>query len=113
QSEVDAMLRALELAREIASRPPFDAHVVEELNPSSLLRSKEELTSWLRATCEHEYHPACTCRIGSPQEGVVDPQLRVHGIQALRVADASVMPRVTAGNTHAPTVMIAERCSDF
>jgi choline dehydrogenase len=111
--EVDAMLRALELAREIASKPPFSSHVVEELNPSSLLRGRDELTAWLRATCEHEYHPTCTCRIGSPEEGVVDPELRLHGVEGLRVADASVMPSITSGNTHAPTLMIAERCADF
>ena len=111
--EVEAMLRAIELGREIASQAPFSSHVREEINPGSGLRTREELTSWLRATCEHEYHPSCTCRIGPPQEGVVDPELRVHGIEGLRVADTSVMPTVTAGNTHAPTVMIAERCSDL
>jgi choline dehydrogenase len=113
QSEVDAMLRAIELVRDIASRAPFSEHVVEELNPSSILKDREELTAWLRATCEHEYHPKCTCRIGPPEQGVVDPELRVHGVEGLRVADASVMPTITSGNTHAPTVMIAERCSDF
>ena len=113
EGEIDAMLRALELAREIASTAPFSGHVIEELNPSSMLRSSEELTAWLRATCEHEYHPTCTCRIGSPEDGVVDPELRVHGVEALRVADASVMPRITSGNTHAPTLMIAERASDL
>jgi choline dehydrogenase len=113
QGEIDAMLRALDLAREIASKPPFSTHVVEELNPSPMLRTREELTAWLRATCEHEYHPTCTCRIGSPGDGVVDPELRVHGVEALRVADASVMPSITSGNTHAPTLMIAERCSDL
>jgi choline dehydrogenase len=87
--------------------------VVEELNPSSILRSRDELTAWLRATCEHEYHPTCTCRIGSPEDGVVDPELRVHGVGALWVADASVMPLITSGNTHAPTLMIAERASDL
>jgi choline dehydrogenase-like flavoprotein len=112
-SEVAAMLRGMELAREIASRPPFRDHVGEELNPSSSLKSREQLTTWLRATCEHEYHPSCTCRMGTPGEGVVDEELRVHGIDGLRVADASVMPTVTAGNTHAPTLMIAERCSDL
>jgi choline dehydrogenase len=112
-AEVDAMLRSMELAREIAARPPFNRHIKEELNPSSSLTSREQLTAWLRATCEHEYHPTCTCRIGSPEVGVVDPELRVHGIDGLRVADASVMPTVTAGNTHAPTMMIAERCSDL
>jgi choline dehydrogenase len=112
-AEVDAMLRAIELVREIASRPPFSDHVGEELNPSASLRSREELKTWLRATCEHEYHPTCTCRIGSPEDGVVDPELRVHGVEALRVVDASVMPTITAGNTHAPTLMIAERAADL
>jgi choline dehydrogenase len=112
-NEVQAMLRAIELVRDIASRAPFSEHIGEELNPSAGLKSKEELTHWLRATCEHEYHPTCTCRIGSPQEGVVDSQLRVHGVEGLRVIDASVMPRVTSGNTHAPTVMIAERGAEL
>jgi choline dehydrogenase len=112
-AEVDAMLRALELAREIASKPPFSTHVVEELNPSAMLRGREEVTAWLRATCEHEYHPTCTCRIGSAVDGVVDPELRVHGLEGLRVIDASVMPSITSGNTHAPTLMIAERGSDL
>jgi choline dehydrogenase len=113
KSEVDAMLRAIELSREIAAKAPFASHVAEELNPSAQLTGKKELTAWLRATCEHEYHPSCTCRIGTPEEGVVDPELRVHGIDGLRVADASVMPRITTGNTNAPTVMIAERCASL
>ncbi|HEX4760601.1 MAG TPA: GMC family oxidoreductase N-terminal domain-containing protein [Thermoleophilaceae bacterium] len=113
EGEVEAMLRALELIREIASREPLARLLTEELNPGPGLRSPEELTAWLRATCEHEYHPSCTCRIGSPDAGVVDAELRVHGVEGLRVADASVMPTVTSGNTHAPTVMIAERCSDL
>jgi choline dehydrogenase len=112
-AEVSAMLRAIELVREIASRRPFSSHLGEELNPSPSLRSRRELTDWLRATCEHEYHPTCTCRIGAPEEGVVDPELRVHGVEGLRVADASIMPEITAGNTNAPTLMIAERCADL
>jgi choline dehydrogenase len=103
------MLRALEFVRDVASRPPFAQHLREELNPSAGLRTRAELTEWIRATCEHEYHPTCTCRIGTPEEGVVDPELRVHGVEGLRVIDASVMPHVTSGNTHAPTLMIAER----
>jgi choline dehydrogenase len=112
-AEVEAMLRAIELSREIAAKPPFRAHVKDELNPSASLKTRDELITWLRATCEHEYHPTCTCRIASPQHGVVDPELRVHGVEALRVADASVMPTITAGNTNAPTLMIAERASDL
>jgi len=107
--EVEALLRAIELMRDIAARQPFAALLGEELNPSAGLRSRADLTAWLRATCEHEYHPSCTCRIGTPADGVVDPQLRVHGVEGLRVADASVMPRVTSGNTHAPTLAIAEK----
>jgi len=111
--EVEAMLRAIELMREIASRQPLAGILGEELNPSPALRSREQLTDWLRATCEHEYHPTSTCRIGAPGEGVVDPQLRVYGVDGLRVADASVMPRVVSANTNAATLMIAERCADF
>lgn len=112
-AEMEAMLRALEFVRDLASRAPFAQSVREELNPSAHLRTRAELINWVRATCEHEYHPSCTCRIGTPQEGVVDPALRVHGIDGLRVVDASVMPRVTSGNTHAPTLMIAERGADL
>ena len=111
--EVQAMLRAIEFVRDVASRPPFSARIGEELNPSAKLRSRRDLTQWLRATCEHEYHPSCTCRIGTPEDGVVDAQLRVHGVDGLRVVDASVMPRVTSGNTNAPTLMIAERGAEL
>jgi choline dehydrogenase len=111
--EVDAMLRALEMVREIASRRPLSELLGEELNPSADIRSREQLTDWLRATCEHEYHPSCTCRIGSPDAGVVDPELRVHGVEGLLVADASVQPRIVSANTQAVTIMIAERCSDL
>jgi choline dehydrogenase len=113
EGEVDAMLRALELIRDIASRPPLRDMLGEELNPSSTIRGRDGLTAWLRATCEHEYHPSCTCRIGSPEEGVVDTELRVHGVEALRVADASVQPRIVSANTQAVTLAIAERCSDL
>ena len=75
------------------------------------MRSREQRIDWLRATAEHFYHPACSCRIGSPEDGVVDAELRVHGVEGLRVADASVMPRVVSGNTNAPTYMIAEHCA--
>jgi choline dehydrogenase len=111
--EVEAMLRAVELVREIASQRPLRDLLGEELNPSAAIRTREQLTDWLRATCEHEYHPSCTCRIGSPDQGVIDTELRVHGVEHLRVADASAQPRIVSANTQAVTVMIAERCSDL
>jgi choline dehydrogenase len=110
-SEADAMLRALELVEELASKPPLAGLLGERLNPGATIRGRRERIAWLRATAEHFYHAACTCRIGPPDDGVVDPQLRVHGVEGLRVADASVMPRITSGNTNAPTYMIAERCA--
>jgi choline dehydrogenase-like flavoprotein len=111
--EVDAMLRAIEMVREIASQSPLRGLLGEELNPSAELRTREQLTDWLRATCEHEYHPSCTCRIGSPEDGVVDAELRVHGVAGLRVADASVQPRIVSANTQEITLVIAERCADL
>jgi choline dehydrogenase len=110
-SEIGAMLRALELIDELACRQPLSSLLGERLNPGIGLSSREARVDWLRATCEHLYHPACSCRIGSPDRGVLDPDLRVHGVEGLRVADASVMPRITSGNTNAPTYMIAERCA--
>ncbi|MGE5617496.1 MAG: GMC family oxidoreductase [Candidatus Woesearchaeota archaeon] len=110
-SEIDAMLRALDLIAELARKRPLAGLLGEQLNPGATVRSRQERIAWLRATAEHFYHPACSCRIGSREEGVVDSELRVHGVDGLRVADASVMPRVTSGNTNAPTYMIAERCA--
>jgi choline dehydrogenase-like flavoprotein len=112
-SEVDAVLKAIDLARDIATASPFAGSITGELNPGPSVRSRQELTDWLRATCEHTYHPACTARMGTAEDGVVDPQLRVHGVDGLRVADTSVMPKITSGNTNAPTIMIGERCADF
>ncbi len=109
--EVAAMLRAIELIEELASKRPLVSLLGERINPGREVRSRDQLIEWLRATCEHLYHPACSCRIGPPNVGVVDPELRVHGVDGLRVADASVMPAITSGNTNAPTYMIAERCA--
>jgi choline dehydrogenase len=112
-SEMDAMVAAVGLAREIAGTSPLASVVSGEIDPGPGVGDREAIESWIRATAQHTYHPACTCRIGPPGEGVVAPDLRVHGVEGLRVADASVMPRITSGNTHAPTTMIGERCADF
>jgi choline dehydrogenase len=112
--EVDAMLRAVRKAREIAGQAPLSNLLGEELNPSAALTSDEQLEHWLRATCEHEYHPSCTCRMSTtPEEGVVDAELRVHGVEGLRVADASVQPRIVSANTQAVCLVIAERCAEL
>jgi choline dehydrogenase len=113
QSEMDEMTDAVERAREIAATGPARAVLAGEITPGPQVRTREEIAAWIRTTCQHTYHPACSARIGSPEDGVVDPELRVHGIERLRIADCSVMPTVTRGNTHAPAVMIGERCAEL
>jgi choline dehydrogenase len=110
-ADVEAILKALELIEGLVLSHPIAEMLGEQLNPGDAIRGDEQRIRWLRATCEHLYHPVGTCRIGPAGEGVVDPELRVHGIEGLRVADASVMPRITSGNTNAATYMIAERCA--
>jgi choline dehydrogenase len=107
------MIDAVELAREIAAAGPARGVLGTEITPGPEVRSREEVAAWIRATCEHTYHPSCTARMGAPADGAVDPELRVHGVERLRIADCSVMPTVTRGNTHAPAVMIGERCAEF
>ena len=113
QAELDAVLAGVELAREIAAAGPLAPIVGTEISPGAQVRSRDELIRWLRAGVQHTYHPACTARIGPAGEAAVDSDLRLHGIEALRVADCSVMPTVVRGNTHAPAVMIGERCAEL
>ena len=73
----------------------------------------EDLIAWVKATAETTYHPVGTCKMGTDPMAVVDPKLRVHGIAGLRVADASIMPTLTSGNTNAPAIMIGEKAADL
>jgi choline dehydrogenase len=113
ESEMAEMTDAVLFAREIAAAGPARTLLAAEITPGPGVRSRLEIADWIRASCQHCYHPASSARIGAPDDGVVDPQLRVHGIEGLRIADCSVMPTVTRGNTHAPAVMIGERCAAF
>ena len=112
-SEMDAVIEAVGMAREIAAAPALKGVLGTEITPGRGAVSREEIAAAVRASCQHTYHPACTARIGSPEDGAVDPELRVHGVDGLRIADASVMPTIVRGNTHAATVMIGERCADL
>ena len=81
--------------------------------PSSALNDDAAIVDFIRETGETLYHPTSTCRMGKVGEGVVDHELKVHGIANLRVVDASVMPKIVSGNTQAPTIMIAEKAADI
>jgi choline dehydrogenase len=112
-ADTERILRGVEHVRRLAATGPLARLCGEELNPGAGIRSRDELVAWIRATCEHIYHPTSTCRMGPAEHGVVDAELRVYGVEGLRVADASIMPQITSGNTNAATYMIAERCADL
>jgi choline dehydrogenase len=106
---------SLRLTRRIAAMPALARYNPRELKPGVQFQSDDELARLAGDIGTTIFHPVGTCRMGPPGDAgaVVDARLRVHGVQGLRVADASVMPRITSGNTNAPTLMIAERAADW
>jgi choline dehydrogenase len=112
-ADLDAMVAALELCREIGRQPALAGWTPEELYPGPGVRSREELHDYVRRTAITYHHQVGTCKMGVDELAVVDSELRVYGVDGLRVADASIMPLVTSGNTHAPAVMIGERASEL
>jgi choline dehydrogenase len=87
--------------------------IEQELEPGIDQSTDEAIETYLRNSAATVYHPAGTCRMGSDTEAVTDPRLRVNGVRNLRVADASIMPVITSGNTNAPAIMIGEKASDL
>ncbi len=113
EADVDALVIALELCRKIGQQAALAEWRERELYPGPAVQSREQLRDYVRATAITYHHQVGTCKMGIDELAVVDPELRVYGVDGLRVADASVMPLVTSGNTHAPTVMIGERAADL
>ncbi len=112
--DLESLLAGMRLAREIAGHAPLREIVVKELKPGAGVQDDDELASDLRRRLMLIYHPVGTARMSDTHElAVVDSALRVHGIRALRVVDASIMPTIVGGNTNAPTIMIAEKASDL
>ena len=115
QEEEDraVMRAALRLTREIHRQPAFDPYRGPELDPGAQCRSDDEIDTYVRGAAMTVYHLTSTCRMGSDARAVVDAECRVHGIEGLRVVDASVMPQITSANTNAATIMIAEKAADL
>jgi choline dehydrogenase len=110
QSDIDDVLAGNRLLRKIASSRPLADIITEEIIPGREIEGDEELLADFRARADTVYHPTSTCIMGpDPATSVVDARLRVHGVEGLRVIDASIFPTITSGNTNAPTVMVAEK----
>jgi len=113
QADIDAAIRGIEAARHIYSTRPQAELIANELRPGPACQSHADLTAYIRQNGGITQHPVGTCKMGVDAAAVVDLPLRARGIEHLRVADASIMPTVTGGNTNAPTIMIAEKAADL
>ena len=109
----DVLLSAMRMARKLMATPGMEPLGGAEIAPGASVETDEALLDWVKATAETAYHPVGTCKMGSDPMAVVDDRLRVHGLQGLRVADASIMPTLTSGNTNAPSIMIGEKAASL
>lgn len=107
------MIDILRICRQLAASPILRRYIVEERQPGPAVQTDEELLDYVRSNSGTTYHPVGTCRMGGDPGAVVDPRLRVRGIEGLYVVDASIMPSLISGNTNLPTVMIGEKASDM
>ena len=107
-------VEAIQMARKILTQPAFDDYNAGEVSPGPKVQSDDEILAWVARDAETALHPSCTAKMGTDERAVTDPgSLRVHGLDGLRVVDASVMPYVTNGNIYAPVMMVAEKASDL
>jgi choline dehydrogenase len=112
--DLQQLLDGARFLRRLAASPSLGAVIESEMKPGVAAQSDEALVADIRARSYSVFHPVGTCRMGpDPGGSVVDPQLRVHGIAGLRVADASIFPLITSGNTNAPAIMVGERAAEF
>ena len=111
--DAELTVRAIRIARAIMTAPAMGDLQVTEIAPGTAAVTDDEILAWVRQAGETTYHPVGTCKMGSDAMAVVDDQLRVRGVAGLRVADASIMPTLTSGNTNAPSIMIGEKAADM
>jgi choline dehydrogenase-like flavoprotein len=111
--DMASLVAGVKLAREIAEKEPLAEATGREIYPGSGVVDDADIEAFVRRNVELLYHPVGTCKMGTGDDAVVDPQLRVRGVEGLRVVDASIMPQIPGGNTNAPTIMVAERAADL
>ena len=111
--DMATLVAGVRLNRRIAAQSPLAELITQEITPSAEAHTNQEIAHFIRGHCTTLYHVAGTCRMGSDDMAVVDPTLRLRGLEGLHVADASVLPIMVSGNTNAPTIMIAERAAAF
>jgi choline dehydrogenase len=114
ESEDIRILRdGVKIGREVLAQHAFDPYRGPELSPGADVKTDTQIDEYLRRNCHTQYHPVGTCKMGQDSMGVVDAHLKVHGLEGLRVVDASIMPTMVSANTNAATIMIAEKGSDM
>ena len=107
-------MEAIHVARDILRQPAMAPYDDGEISPGPFIRSDEEILDWVARDAETAYHPSCTAKMGTDDYSVVDPtSMKVHGMDNLRVVDASAMPYLTNGNIYAPVMMMAEKAADL
>lgn len=111
--DLDTTIKGAKLSRAIMQTEPLASYARRELCDVTDNMTDTQWEQHIRARADTIYHPVGTCKMGTDDMAVVDPHLKVHGLQGLRVVDASIMPTLIGGNTNAPTIMIAEKCADM
>jgi len=113
EGDLHVLLEGLKLSRRLAQAKAFEPYRGTEVRPGAAVQAEAALIAFVRQSAQTLYHPVGTCKMGSDPLAVVDAKLRVHGLEGLRVVDASIMPNVVSGNTNAPTIMLAEKASEM
>ena len=113
EHDLNEMREGIKIARNIFHQKAFDHYRGKEISPGENINSDDGLNNFIRSKGDTAYHPSCTCKMGNDDMSVVDQNLKVYGVEKLRVVDASVMPNIVSGNLNATTVMIAEKASDL
>jgi len=115
KEDLDVFIEAFKKVREVYDTNPIKKYINSEKWPGKEVQSNEEISKFIRDSCETLYHPCCTCKMGPKEDemAVVDNVLKVHGLNGIRVIDSSIFPNIPGGHTQAPTIMVAEKASDL